>query len=71
MLATTTLPAALRGPAVSLRRQSRSTRPNVTAMAGHGRFFVGGAFLCSIHDRMLVIRPVWPHEHPRHPVLVI
>lgn len=45
-LASSTLPSALRGPAVITRRNNRSNAVNVTAMAGHGRFFVGGAY-CS------------------------
>lgn len=39
-----TLPAALRGPAVATRRNIRPTSRSlqVSAMAGTGRFFVGG-----------------------------
>ncbi len=43
-LASSTLPSTLRGPAVTARRNNRSTTVKVTAMAGHGRFFVGGAY---------------------------
>jgi hypothetical protein len=39
-----TLPAALRGPAVATRRNNRPTSRSlqVSAMSGTGRFFVGG-----------------------------
>ena len=65
----TTLSAALSGPSISFRRHPRSNRPNVTAMAGHGRFFVGGALPISIDDKMAFTRATRLREPEGSPCL--
>ena len=67
MLAST-LPATI-GGSVTLRRQS--TRPNVTAMAGHGRFFVGGAWRTHGVERRANEGnfAIWPRELIRWPAV--